>query len=67
MLAALLTTCESGMLGEIRQASQAARSSGVTYDVIFNANGGEGTMSKQSVQFGQTVTLNPNLKISQKA
>ena len=44
----LLATCESSLLTEIRAAGDAARGSEVTYQITFDANGGEGTMSTQS-------------------
>ncbi len=31
-----------------------------SYGIIYNANGGTGTMANQPVTFGDTVTLNPN-------
>ncbi len=62
MLAALFTTCESGMLGEIRQVSQAAQAAGETryYTVTYDGNaatGGEVPVDPTRYEQGQTVTV----------
>ncbi len=59
VLVFVLGTCDSSLLADIREESEATRSAEITYDIIYDANGGEGSMSKQSVKYEQTVTLNP--------